>query len=104
MLVDRATADEACPDRGWDRSASEIVWSADGKTIYTSADNMGNTSLFAVDVASGGVTLLAERGTNKTPRPAGDRIVFVAVDTLHSPVELFSMARGRHRHAAGHRS
>ncbi len=92
VLVDRATGTKRVLTDGWDRSASEIVWSADSKTIYTSADNMGSTSLFAVDVASGGVTLLAERGTNKTPRPAGDRII-VAVDTLHTPVELFSMAR-----------
>jgi dipeptidyl aminopeptidase/acylaminoacyl peptidase len=91
VVVDRATGTKRVLTDGWDRSASEIVWSADSRTIYTSADNVGHTSLFAVDVASGSVSMLAERGTNKTPRPAGDRLI-VAVDTLHSPVELFSMA------------
>ena len=91
VVVDRATGTKRVVMDSWDRSASEIVWSADSRTIYTSADNVGNTSLFAVDVASGGVSMLAERGTIKTPRPARDRLI-VAVDTLHSPVELFSMA------------
>jgi dipeptidyl aminopeptidase/acylaminoacyl peptidase len=92
VLVDRATGSKRVLTEAWDRSASEIVWSADSRTIYTSADNVGNTSLFAVDIASGGVSMVAEHGTNSTPRPAGDRLI-VAVDTLHSPVELFSMAR-----------
>jgi dipeptidyl aminopeptidase/acylaminoacyl peptidase len=91
VVVDRATGTKRVLTDGWDRSASEIVWSADSRTIYTSADSVGHTSLFAVDVASGSVSMLAERGTNKTPRPAGDRLI-VAVDTLHSPVELLSMA------------
>jgi dipeptidyl aminopeptidase/acylaminoacyl peptidase len=74
----------------WDRSAAEIAWSADNKTIYTSADNIGNVALFAVDVASGTTKPLVEKGTNNSIRVAGNRIVF-AKDTLKSPVELFTM-------------
>jgi hypothetical protein len=40
----------------WDRSAQSITWSADGKTIYTTAEDVGQTKLFAVDVKSGKVT------------------------------------------------
>src|ERR1043166_8073280 len=29
----------------WDHSASNIEWSADGKTIYTTSDNLGQHSL-----------------------------------------------------------
>ncbi|HEY0990113.1 MAG TPA: S9 family peptidase [Kofleriaceae bacterium] len=74
---------------GWDRSASGLAWSRDGKTIYTDADNVGNHSVFAIDVASGNAKVLVDKGTNDAPRPAGDRIVF-ARDTMRSPVELFS--------------
>jgi dipeptidyl aminopeptidase/acylaminoacyl peptidase len=74
----------------WDRSAGEIAWSSDGKTIYTSADNIGNVALFAVDVASGSAKPLVEKGTNNSVRVAGNRLVF-AKDTLKSPVELFTM-------------
>jgi dipeptidyl aminopeptidase/acylaminoacyl peptidase len=74
----------------WDRSAAEIAWSADGKTIYTSADNIGNVALFAIDVASGTAKPLVEKGTNNSIRVAGNRLVF-AKDTLKMPVELFTM-------------
>src|SRR5690606_6699614 len=74
----------------WDRSASEIAWSRDGKTIFTSADHIGNHALFSIDVASGTVKPLVEKGTNAAVRVAGDRLVF-ARDTLKSPVELFTM-------------
>jgi dipeptidyl aminopeptidase/acylaminoacyl peptidase len=89
-IYDLATKKERIVTEGWDRSASTSVWSADGKTIYTSADNVGNHSLFAVDVASGKERLLVDKGTNNTPRVAGDRIVFLR-DTLKSPVEIFSV-------------
>jgi dipeptidyl aminopeptidase/acylaminoacyl peptidase len=74
---------------GWDRSAGSIAWSADGKTIFTDTDNVGNHSVFAIDVASGAAKLVIDKGTNGAPRPAGDRIVFLH-DTLKSPAELFS--------------
>jgi len=74
----------------WDRSANGITWSADGKTIYTTADNVGNSSLFAIDVGSGTAKTLLDKGTSASPDVAGDRIV-VAHDTLSRPTELFSM-------------
>jgi dipeptidyl aminopeptidase/acylaminoacyl peptidase len=74
----------------WDRSASEIVWSRDGRTIFTSAANVGNTSLFAIDVASGAVRTLVEKGNNAGPAVAGDWIVFQR-DHLKAPVELFAV-------------
>lgn len=75
----------------WDRSPGSITWSADGKTIYTSADNLGNHSLFAVAVADGKVTTLVDKGTNAEPRVAGGRVIFLR-DTLKSPVEIYSVA------------
>lgn len=74
----------------WDRSPSTIVWSADGKTIYTVADNIGQTSLFAINVASGQVSTVVQEGTVSSPGVAGQRIVY-GLDNLHSPVELFSV-------------
>lgn len=89
-IYDLATRKERIVTEKWDRSASGVTWSADGKTIYTSADNVGNHSLFAIDVTSGNAKLLVDKGTNSSPRVAGDRIVF-ARDTLKSPAELYSI-------------
>jgi dipeptidyl aminopeptidase/acylaminoacyl peptidase len=74
---------------GWDRSPGSIAWSADGRTIFTEADNVGNRSVFAVDVASGNAKLVVDKGSNGSPRLAGDRLVF-ARDTLRSPTELYT--------------
>ena len=37
----------------WDRSPTTIAWSSDGKSLYAVAPNLGQTSLFAVDAATG---------------------------------------------------
>ena len=89
-LYDVATRKLRVLTEGWDRSAAEITWSPDGKTIYTTADNVGNHSLFAIDVATGAARMLVEKGTNSSPRVAGDRVVFLR-DTLKLPTELFSV-------------
>lgn len=89
-LYDVATKKLRVLTESWDRSASSLTWSRDGKTIFTSADNVGNHSLFAVDVASGTAKVLVDKGTNNSPRIAGDRIVFLR-DTLKMPVEIFSV-------------
>jgi len=73
----------------WDRSPGEYVWSADGKSIFCTADNVGNHSLFAVDVATGEVRTLVEKGTLGTPVQAGQELVF-ALDNLKAPVELWT--------------
>ena len=53
VIIDVASKKSRVVTEAWDRSPGSITWSADGKTIYTSADNVGNHSLYAVDVASG---------------------------------------------------
>ncbi len=78
---------EIAPD--WDRSPRSIVWSADGRTIYANADNLGQTSLFAIDVESGAVATVVRDGTVSSPSIAGDRLLF-GLDHLRSPAELHS--------------
>ena len=75
---------------GWDHSAEGITWSANGKTIYTTSDNVGHHSLFAIDASTGNARVLAEKGMNTSPQLAGDRIVW-AKDNLTMPTELFTM-------------
>ncbi len=74
----------------WDRSPGDWTWSADGKSIYAAAENIGQTSVFALDFASGNARTIVEKGNCTSPRVAVDRIVY-GMDTLHSPVELYSV-------------
>ncbi len=74
----------------WDRSPNELVWAPDGRTIYATAADLGHTSLFAIDVATGRVRTLIRDGHAATPGVAGDRLV-VAIDHFRSPAELYSV-------------
>jgi len=74
----------------WDRSPSAICWSADGKTIYAAAENIGQKSLFAIDVKNGGVRTIVKDGSLSSLGIAGDRVIY-GLDNLSSPVELYSV-------------
>jgi dipeptidyl aminopeptidase/acylaminoacyl peptidase len=74
----------------WDRSPRGLSWSADGKTIYANADNLGQVSLFAIDVATGEVRTIVEQGSVRSMDEIGDRVVY-ASDSLMSPRELYSV-------------
>ncbi|NOX59062.1 MAG: S9 family peptidase [Planctomycetes bacterium] len=76
----------------WDRSGGAIVWSADSKTIYSTAANLGQRSLFAIDLKSSEVRTLVHKGNVRSPGIAGDRIVF-GMDHLRSPVELYTVSQ-----------
>jgi dipeptidyl aminopeptidase/acylaminoacyl peptidase len=89
-VLDLASRKLRVVTEGWDRSAGSITWSPDGGTIYTDTDNVGNHSVFAIDVATGKARVVVDKGTNAAPRVAGDRLVF-SRDTLSSPAELYSV-------------
>lgn len=88
-LMDFATGKRRVLAEEWDRSPQSLVYGPDGKTLFATASNLGQVSLFAIDLASGKVQTVVLDGTISSPSMAGDRIVF-AKDTLSSPVELFS--------------
>lgn len=88
MALDLSTGKtrEVAPD--WDRSAGPMRISADGRTLYTSANDEGNHPLFAVDTASGKVDKLLGDGKVTGFDVAGDRIVAGHQDLQH-PTDLY---------------
>ncbi|GMU36850.1 MAG: peptidase S9 [Phycisphaerae bacterium] len=74
----------------WDRSPAGFIWSADGKSIFATADNVGQHSLFSVDVASGAAKAIVPQGHARFPQRAGDRLL-IGLDHLQSPVELYTL-------------
>ncbi|HKI03056.1 MAG TPA: S9 family peptidase [Thermoanaerobaculia bacterium] len=91
-LRDLASGRERVLAEEWDRSAEGLIFSPDGRTLYTTATDVGQTPLFAIDVATGRVTKLVGDGHVREPQLAGDRFVF-GRDTLRSPVELHTARR-----------
>ena len=74
----------------WDRSPSSISWSADDKTVFATASNLGQKSLFAIDVTTGKVRTIVKEGNIGSPSVATDKIIF-GLDNLKSPVEIYSV-------------
>ncbi len=88
--MDVASGKTRTVTEAWDRSASSVVFSPDGKSLIVVAQNLGQKSIYRVDLASGEPTELVREGTNGGPTYAGNRIIF-ARHTLQHPTELFSI-------------
>jgi dipeptidyl aminopeptidase/acylaminoacyl peptidase len=73
----------------WDRSPGDLQWSPDGRTIYATADDLGNHALFAIDVASGKVRTVVGKGSIASPQVQEGHVVYLR-DSLEGPAELYS--------------
>ena len=89
--MDIASGQTRTVTEAWDRSVSSVTFAPDGKSLIVVAQNLGQKSIFRVDLASGEPTALVREGSNGGPVFAGDRIVF-ARHTLVHPTELYSIA------------
>ncbi len=72
----------------WDRSADSLAWAPDGKTLYVTAQDIGQTRLFGIDVKTGKVTARTGPGhvsaVSLTPTGA-----VYAQDRLDAPAQLW---------------
>ena len=73
----------------WDRSAGDMVFSTDGKTLYVTAQDIGEVRLFAIDVATGAVQKVVDGGHIRSPQVTGEMLVY-GRDDLRAPVDLFA--------------
>jgi dipeptidyl aminopeptidase/acylaminoacyl peptidase len=91
MELDLASGKSREIDPEWDRSAGRLKLSVDGRTLYTTADDLGEHPLFAIDIASGKVKRVVAGGNVSDFSIAGQRLVFVR-DNLQSPAQVYSLA------------
>jgi dipeptidyl aminopeptidase/acylaminoacyl peptidase len=95
MALDLATGSKREVDPQWDRSASALKESADGKSLYTATDDWGDHALFAVDVASGKATRLIGDGS-VTGFDVGRKGLAVARQDFKHPTDVYTAdAKGR---------
>jgi dipeptidyl aminopeptidase/acylaminoacyl peptidase len=81
------SGEERVLTEAWDRSPGEICWSADGKSIYAVAHDLGRHSLFAVDAATGHARVVVKDGDIQSPAVSGEGVVY-SLSSLKSPAEL----------------
>jgi dipeptidyl aminopeptidase/acylaminoacyl peptidase len=83
----------------WDRSAESLKWSADGRTLYTLADESGQRRLFAIDVARAQVSALTDQGSvagYDLGRGVGHQGPVIVLSTLAAPAQIYRVtAAGR---------
>jgi dipeptidyl aminopeptidase/acylaminoacyl peptidase len=93
MELDLATGRKREIDPDWDRSAGPLRLAADGRTLYTTADDKGEHPLFAVDVGSGKVRRVAAGG-NISDFSVATGVIVVVRDTLLGPADFFRVGAG----------
>jgi dipeptidyl aminopeptidase/acylaminoacyl peptidase len=75
-----------------DRSPAEIAISPDGKTLYATADNVQQKSIFAVDLATGKTRVVVKDGTCGDVRPLPDGRLLYTMNSLLGPTEIYAVS------------
>lgn len=95
VLMDVATGAKREVAANWDRSADTLQWSADGRSLFVIAGDVGQTKLFQIDAANGSVIPITGEGHVSAFEQTPSGFV-LAMDSLTSPSELYVKTfRGR---------
>jgi dipeptidyl aminopeptidase/acylaminoacyl peptidase len=94
VLLDLASGKKRNIAESWDRSPGSIQWTRDGKTLIADAEDIGQHKLFAIDVASGKVTALTNKGSIGGFDVRGDTVAFTQA-SLASSAQLYAMKLGQ---------
>ncbi|WP_108470802.1 alpha/beta hydrolase family protein [Rhodanobacter thiooxydans] len=91
MALDLASGTRHEVDPQWDRSPGGLTISADGKTLYATADDNGQHPLFAIDAASGKVSQVVGEGTVGGFSLANGKLLLTR-DDLKRPADVYLAA------------
>ncbi len=95
VLMDVATGAKRQVAANWDRSADSLQWSADGRSLFVTAGDVGQVKLFQIDAANGAVVPITGPGHVSAFEQTPSGFV-LAMDSLTSPTELYAKTfRGR---------
>lgn len=76
-----------------DRSVGQFTWAPDSRTVYFTAQDEGQTSIYSVEIGTGAVKRLTEGTYNQSVNvtPDGRTLVFLRQE-INRPTELFTMS------------
>jgi len=95
VLMDVATGSKREVAANWDRSADTLQWSANGRSLYVTAGDVGQTRIFEIDAANGSVVPITGPGHVSAFELTPSGFVF-GRDDLTRPTELYVKTfRGR---------
>jgi dipeptidyl aminopeptidase/acylaminoacyl peptidase len=76
--------------QNWDRSIASFAWARDGKTLFATADHLGQRPLWAIDAATGRASAITAAGEVEG-FSVGSRKIFYAASSLGSPADLYAV-------------
>jgi dipeptidyl aminopeptidase/acylaminoacyl peptidase len=76
--------------RQWDRSVDELVFGADNRTLFVTAHDLGQKSLFAINSEFGDVRKVYNVGYAQDITLAGD-VIYFSRNSLNTPKDIFSI-------------
>ncbi len=90
MLYDRTAGTTKSLTTKFDTNVNEFMWSADSKTLYTSAEEKANTPLWSVGI-DGTVKKAFDGGNNAEANISADgKLLVFTHQTMSRPVEIWS--------------
>lgn len=72
----------------WDRSPDRLGWSSDGRTLYASAEDLGQKRVFTIDTVSGQVAPATGDGTVAAFDVSRESLIYVRA-ALDAPPQIF---------------
>jgi dipeptidyl aminopeptidase/acylaminoacyl peptidase len=77
--------------QNWDRSISSFAWSRNGKTIFATADHLGQRPLWSIDAASGRASAITGSGEVEGFSVGASKVLYTA-SNLGAPADLYSVS------------
>jgi dipeptidyl aminopeptidase/acylaminoacyl peptidase len=78
---------------GWDRSAGSIAWGMDSKSLLVTAQDTLEHPVFRIDVPTGKVTRLTERGNVANVVPMAGGAMLYTINSIAAPDDLVLMEK-----------
>ena len=76
--------------QNWDRSIASFAWSRDGKSLFATADHLGQRPLWAIDATTGRASAITGAGEVEG-FSVGPRSLFYSYSSLGSPPDLYAV-------------
>jgi|TARA_B110000211_G_scaffold174016_3_gene196590 dipeptidyl aminopeptidase/acylaminoacyl peptidase len=92
MIRDGKTGKTRAIAKQWDRSVSELVFANDNRTLYVTANDMGQKSIFEINPEFGDVRRVYNDGTAGKIAVSADKVFFTR-HALDAPTDIFMVDR-----------
>ena len=90
MLLDVKSHEKRPLTDGWDRSISSFAWATDGKSLFATADHLGQHPLWSIDAGTGRASAITGAGEVESFAVGAQQVYFTQSNLAH-PADLYSV-------------